>query len=1104
MKFVDDMKIGKKLLGGFLIILLILVAVAGLGYMNLQDAKGRQDVMYNEKMTSAENLAQANAAMEKMRGDIYRYIYVPADRQATATSLNTQIAAINDQMKEFRSRSLSADDKATLAKFDTSWTDMQATYLQLQKNADAGDMKAVDAGLAAGSPAVKARTETLAALKALVKSTFTSAETLAKDTADATATATVLMIAATVIAVIAGIVLALYLSKSITGPIDDVKRNLDELSKGHLGNRMKLSRKDEIGEMALTMDAFSEDLQKNVVGSMKKIADGDLNVMVMAKDPQDEITPALMNTVTSLQGLVTETKMLTEAGANGKLDVRGKADNFRGGYKEIVIGINNTLDAIIGPLNMTAEYMDRISKGDIPAKITDQYKGDFNEIKNNLNQCIDAINLLVRDTNTLAAGAVDGKLDVRADASKHQGDFRKTIEGVNHTLDAIIGPLNMAAEYMDRISKGDVPAKITDQYKGDFNEIKNNLNQCIDAVNLLVKDANKLSAAAVDGKLDIRADASKHQGDFRKIIEGVNNTLDSVIGPLNVAAEYMDRISKGDVPAKITDQYKGDFNEIKNNINQCIDGLGGLIEASEALKRMAVNDHSKGVEGNYLGVFADIKTSVNTVRERVNHIADSLAMISNGDLSEADVYRKIAKRSDADRVVPAFIRTFDSLQNLTKDANMLSNAAVAGKLTTRADAARHHGEYQKIVEGVNETLDAVTGPLNEAMRVADSYAKADFTARYDNRLQAQGDFAKFKKSLNNVGVQVSKSLLKVNQQINQLSAGAQEASASVEEVSAGSAQIAKNAGAVSLNAEKSGEGIKQVLKAMEDLSTTVQEVATKAEAVAQIAKKSEELSQKGSDLATKADNGMVGITKSSTEVNVIILDIKSQMDKIGDIVVLIANLANQTNLLALNAAIEAARAGDAGRGFAVVATEVKSLAEESENSAEKIRQMIGELQKQTQRAADTVEKSNVEVREGGLALSQTLEVFNKIVASIDEINRNINDVAASAEEQAASVEEVTASMNEVNALVNDTAKEATDSAAASEESSAAIDQITKIVQNVTIIADQVTKEVAKFRVKSGSDDTAFEDISGAEASEESSTAFDRIAKAGSSSSARAA
>src|SRR5208283_6067884 len=141
--------------------------------------------------------------------------------------------------------------------------------------------------------------------------------------------------------------------------------------------------------------------------------------------------------------------------------------------------------------------------------------------------------------------AQEGKLATRADVSKYKGDWHVMVAGMNKTLDAVIGPLNVAAEYVDRIAKGDIPSKITDAYQGDFNEIKNNLNTCIDAVNLLVLDAGLLAKAAVEGKLATRADVSKHQGDFRKIVEGVNATLDAVIGPLNVSAEYVDRISKG-------------------------------------------------------------------------------------------------------------------------------------------------------------------------------------------------------------------------------------------------------------------------------------------------------------------------------------------------------------------------------------------------------------------------------------------------------------------------------------------------------------------------------------------------------------------------------
>ena len=205
-----------------------------------------------------------------------------------------------------------------------------------------------------------------------------------------------------------------------------------------------------------------------------------------------------------------------------------------------------------------------------------------------MNTCIDALSRVVADGVALTQAALEGKLATRADAAKHQGDFRKVIEGFNLTLDNVIKPLNVSAEYVDRISKGDIPPKITDTYNGDFNEIKNNLNTCIDALSRVVADGVALTQAALEGKLATRADATKHQGDFRKVIEGFNLTLDNVIKPLNVSAEYVDRISKGDIPPKITDTYNGDFNEIKNNLNTCIDALSRVVADGVALTQAAL------------------------------------------------------------------------------------------------------------------------------------------------------------------------------------------------------------------------------------------------------------------------------------------------------------------------------------------------------------------------------------------------------------------------------------------------------------------------------------------------------------------------------------
>ncbi len=429
-----------------------------------------------------------------------------------------------------------------------------------------------------------------------------------------------------------------------------------------------------------------------------------------------------------IKSVIQQTKDLVAAAVGGRLATRAKPEETNEEFREIVIGINNTLDAVIGPLNVAAEYVDRISKGNIPPKITDIYNGDFNEIKNNLNGCVDAVNLLVADAAMLARAAVEGKLATRADASKHGGDFGKIVEGVNKTLDAVIGPLNVAAEYVDRISKGNIPPKITDNYNGDFNEIKNNLNVCCDAVNQLVADAGMLATAAVEGKLATRADASKHGGDFGKIVEGVNKTLDAVIGPLNVAAEYVDKISKGNIPQKITDNYNGDFNEIKNNLNLCVDAVNLLVADAGMLARAAVEGKlaTRADASKHGGDFGKIVDGVNKTLDAVigplNVAAEYVDRISKGNIPQkiTDNYN-----GDFNEIKNNLNLCCDAVNLLVSDAAMLAKAAVEGKLATRADVSKHGGDFGKIVDGVNNTLDAVIGPLNVAANYIELISKGD-------------------------------------------------------------------------------------------------------------------------------------------------------------------------------------------------------------------------------------------------------------------------------------------------------------------------------------------------------------------------------------------
>ena len=186
-----------------------------------------------------------------------------------------------------------------------------------------------------------------------------------------------------------------FITNKITKPINKALEMVSELSKGHLSTRVNSDSNDEFGMMTKAMDEFANKLQVDIVGSMKKIAAGDLNISISAIDSDDEIFPALDQTVNSLKGLIDESKMLIEAATHGKLDTRGNTSKFSGAYKEIVLGVNTILDEVIKPINEAEIVLSKMSKGDLTASMIGEYQGDYLKFKNNINNLASSFNLAI-------------------------------------------------------------------------------------------------------------------------------------------------------------------------------------------------------------------------------------------------------------------------------------------------------------------------------------------------------------------------------------------------------------------------------------------------------------------------------------------------------------------------------------------------------------------------------------------------------------------------------------------------------------------------------------------------------------------------------------
>ena len=306
-------------------------------------------------------------------------------------------------------------------------------------------------------------------------------DTLGPKIVESNSTAMTVSIFAALIALAAGIFLSIKIARAIVQPLLEMVQAANGLAQGDIDQTIQADSEDEIGELATAFQQMI-DSQKAMVKAAENLAAGDLGVSITPRSQKDYLAISLKTMIDVIKNLVAETNTLIVGIQDGKLQTRGKADGFEGGFKELVGGINNLVQAFVDPINLTSDYVSKIASGEIPEKIRMDYKGDFNIIKDNLNMCINAVNLLVSDMHALVDSAVAGHLATRSDSSRHKGDYAKIVDGVNKTLDALINPINEASDVLIQLADRNLTARMKGNYQGDHAKIKENLNATADAL----------------------------------------------------------------------------------------------------------------------------------------------------------------------------------------------------------------------------------------------------------------------------------------------------------------------------------------------------------------------------------------------------------------------------------------------------------------------------------------------------------------------------------------------------------------------------------------------------------------------------------------------
>ncbi len=227
------------------------------------------------------------------------------------------------------------------------------------------------------------------------------------------------------IVIAAVITFAFVFSKKLTKPLLGLQKAADKVAIGDVDINLVARSKDEIGELEKSFSIMVANIKEQAEYA-NQISLGNLDIKFSPKSEKDILSISLNKVVATLRMLVDELKQLTKAASEGELSARGKDDNFYGGFKEIIFGLNNTLNAILAPINEGSKILSVLATGDLTERMSGSYSGDHQIIKNSINTVADSLSKALLEVNEAvsetasAATEISSSSEELASASQEQ------------------------------------------------------------------------------------------------------------------------------------------------------------------------------------------------------------------------------------------------------------------------------------------------------------------------------------------------------------------------------------------------------------------------------------------------------------------------------------------------------------------------------------------------------------------------------------------------------------------------------------------------------------------------------------------------------------